>query len=196
MHKKNRPLFIVIEGMDGSGKSTISAKLASLLKADCYSTPPNVSFFLELRKLVEDTRDAYMDYLFFMIGNYYASLDIKMRLKEGRSVVCDRYYYSTLAFHKFLGRVEVVPEDINDNEIIKPDYLFFLTASEEERRNRISKRGQVSYKDKMFFDPSLAEKIKGFYEKWSPIIIDTTDATEDVVIGKIICFLPKKYLRK
>lgn len=42
---KSRPTVILLAGLQGVGKTTVSAKLANYLKKQVHSTPPSHPFF-------------------------------------------------------------------------------------------------------------------------------------------------------
>jgi len=61
-------------------------------------------------------------------------------LKSGKIVICDRYFFSTLAF----GGLNVPMEKLIalNEKFIYPDIIFFLKVRPEECLRRINKRGE------------------------------------------------------
>ncbi|XP_018334940.1 UMP-CMP kinase 2, mitochondrial-like [Agrilus planipennis] len=82
---RKHPL-IVIEGLDGSGKTTITYKLAEKIKAALYRTPPLCTD--GLRGSFDDCKP--LRRVFYAMGNYIAAEEIKKLLEE-KPVVLDRY---------------------------------------------------------------------------------------------------------
>jgi thymidylate kinase len=131
-----KSIFIVIEGLDGSGKSTICEKLGHKLNCTIYKTP---SFpYSKIRSEVDSTADAAARFFFYLSSVFYASTEISALLKKN-SVVCDRYLYSTICYHAILNP-SFSKFAIGDWNILRPDFTFFLSTPFEERVRRIAAR--------------------------------------------------------
>ena len=91
-------LFIVVEGTDGTGKSSISQELAKCLNAKYYRCPPKI--IIPLRKFADGSPYLFR-YLYYLIGNFIAQHEIRSLLKHS-SVICDWYVFSTIAYHSIL----------------------------------------------------------------------------------------------
>ena len=102
-------LFITLEGPDGSGKSSLLARLAAVLAAggcDVVATrePGSTPFGEQVRRLVLDTvppvdRGGRADALLFAASRAQHVEDvIRPGLDRGAVVVCDRYADSSLAY--------------------------------------------------------------------------------------------------
>jgi dTMP kinase len=98
-----RPLFIVFEGLDGSGKSTCAALVAKRLEAELMTTPsPDVRRYRDaLVEALGPSQEARQ--LFYLATVFAASEKVAALLAEGRSVVLDRYFLSTQAYAAFRG---------------------------------------------------------------------------------------------
>jgi len=109
MLKKNESWgkFIVLEGIDGSGTTTMAKRLCEELDA-VYTNEPtsgpigqliraylrgDVGIFDELWK-----PDAETMALLYVADRVDHQKLIKSHLSSGRTVICDRYHYSTLAY--------------------------------------------------------------------------------------------------
>lgn len=135
----SRPLFIVLEGLDGSGKSTCAKALASHLGASFLTTPsPAVREFRE--PLIESFKGCQeANQLFYLATVFHASDEVRRLLAQGRWVVMDRYLLSTQAYAAFRGtRLEL--DDIGDL-LVPPDVTVFLDVPLEIRRTRLLHRG-------------------------------------------------------
>ena len=104
-----RGIFIVFEGIDGAGKSTQAKILAERLKSlgrqvVMTAEPTDLPSGRELRKVLcgdikkSDCEIAAMFTLDRIAHNVDAERGIEKMLSEGICVICDRYYYSTLAY--------------------------------------------------------------------------------------------------
>lgn len=150
-----RGRFIVIEGIDGSGKSTHIPLLAKRLMADgrrVYTTAePTVSLSGGL------LRDALSGVTpkttceiasMFLLDRIFHNVNpvngIEKFLAEGVDVICDRYYYSSLAYQGSETDFDwVLDMNLNCPEIRKPDLCIFLDLSPEKSLERISKNRMV-----------------------------------------------------
>jgi len=132
-------LFIVVEGLDGTGKTTFAQALAHALGAAYLKTPPEeISRF---RADLDDVlgRDPMARQLFYASGVAAASARVRELRARGRHVVVDRYWASTCVYAS-LGSIPVDLHDL-DYRLERPDYTFFLDLPEKERRRRIRARG-------------------------------------------------------
>jgi dTMP kinase len=112
-----RGRFIVVEGIDGSGKTTLAARLARHLEGRGRRVvrarePGGTRLGEKIRALLLDARHSEMaplTELFLYMASRAQLLEevIRPALRAGRDVVCDRYYYSTAAYQGAAGRVGV-----------------------------------------------------------------------------------------
>jgi dTMP kinase len=98
--------FIVLEGGEGSGKSTQAARLAGHLGAVLTREPGGTAIGGALRALLLDARTTGLDdraeaLLMAADRAQHVAEVIRPALSSGRHVVCDRYVGSTLAYQGF-----------------------------------------------------------------------------------------------
>ncbi len=154
--KTKRGRFIVVEGIDGSGKSTQISLLAKKLGEagrKVYTTAePTVSLtggMLRdaLRGVTQHTtcEIAAMFLLDRISHNVNPVNGIEKFLAAGVDVICDRYYYSSLAYQGSETDFDwVLDMNINCPEIRKPDLCIFLDLEPEKCLDRISKNRLVT----------------------------------------------------
>ena len=145
--------FIVFEGPDGSGKTTIIKKVKELLENKDYSIsyyrePGGTSISEKIRSIIIDNDNYMMDakteaLLFASSRAQLVAEKITPDLKEGKIVICDRFVMSSLLYQG-LGRALGVDniKTINDFATggLKPDLTLFFnidykTALERKRAN-------------------------------------------------------------
>ena len=150
-----RGRFILIEGIDGSGKSTHIPLLAKRLMADgkkVYTTAePTVSLSggllrdalsgVSKKTTCEIASMFLLDRIFHNVNPVNG---IEKFLAEGVDVICDRYYYSSLAYQGSETDFDwVLDMNLNCPEIRKPDLCIFLDLAPEKSLERISKNRLV-----------------------------------------------------
>ena len=150
-----RGRFIVIEGIDGSGKSTHIPLLAKRLIADgrrVYTTAePTISLTggllrdalsgVSKKTTCEIASMFLLDRIFHNVNPVNG---IEKFLAEGTDVICDRYYYSSLAYQGSETDFDwVLDMNLNCPEIRKPDLCIFLDLEPEKSLERISKNRMV-----------------------------------------------------
>ena len=150
-----RGRFIVIEGIDGSGKSTHIPMLAKRLMADgrrVYTTAePTVSLSggllrdalsgVSKKTTCEIASMFLLDRIFHNVNPVNG---IEKFLSEGVDVICDRYYYSSLAYQGSETDFDwVLDMNLNCPEIRKPDLCIFLDLEPDKCIERISKSRMV-----------------------------------------------------
>lgn len=129
-------MFIALEGVDGTGKSTLSSVLSDRLGAVPYSTPPKK--YLTFRERVDKDASAEEHYRFYRDGIYDASNEIQSILSAGGKVVSDRYWLSTYTYHQVMG-AEVSMDDFKS--VVVPTMTVILSLSKDVQIGRILHRG-------------------------------------------------------
>lgn len=181
MNTKKFP-FIAIEGIDGVGKTTCAKLLANRMQAFLYKTPSGA--FERIRAEIEAIGDTQVRFAFYLASVFYASDEISSLVLH-QPVVCDRYIYTTIAYHRGLD-VNLSYIDINGIPIIYPDFCFYLYAEEDVREKRISGRGISSPSDTFLEkDKELQRKIHKEFLKFPVIQIDTSRLNPDEVCEQI-----------
>lgn len=177
-------LFVVVEGLDGTGKSSVVRGVAARMvgaghPAIAIRCP--VGDFSLAEPFVRQACTTDARYLFYLSGAKYTS-DIVSDLLATQSVVCDRYYYSTVAYHQACGaQIEV---DLASLGLRQPDLKFCLTVSDEQvRQTRIASRGEATPGDRVVREPGgVIERIEARFRSFGLKEIDTTSRPLDDVV--------------
>lgn len=156
----NNGYLVVIEGIDGTGKSSQARMLKEHHersgKEAVLSFEPTKSseHGVKLRTAMMDraTPLSFKDELFLFIEDrkWHVANVIAPALRDGKVVILDRYYLSTAAYQGtrgFLSWEKIL--DMNELFAPKPDIVFLLTIDVDKALERIDKeRGSRSYFEK------------------------------------------------
>lgn len=155
----NKGYFIVIEGPDGSGKSTISDIVCDKLRQNGFDVvhtrePGGIEIAEEIRNIILDPKNTKMDgkteaLLYAASRRQHLVEKVIPAKKEGKIVICERFVYSSLAYQGYgrnLGFEDILK--INDFAIGNdyPDLTIYLDIDEKEGLKRIENR---AFKDRL-----------------------------------------------
>jgi len=165
MYKK-KALFVVFEGIEGSGKSYQSLKLVKALKKKkiplIYTREPGGTFGAEkIRDLIlkdyfnpnlKEEFNKYTDTLLYLAArNEHIIHKLKPALIKKKNIICDRFVDSTLAYQVFGKGVEKSLIDKIHRYIlngINPDITFLLKINISKALKRLRKRKKKNRYDK------------------------------------------------
>ena len=152
MRTETSPRFIVFEGIDGAGKTTQLDRLEKALTE--AGTPvfrtaePTSSDTGKLlrRALSGELKKSPAELaLLFTLDRVEHNKEIETALNEGKTVLCDRYYYSTIAYQGPSAGFDWVKHmNLDCPSIRTPDLCIFLDLSPDESIKRISARGEAA----------------------------------------------------
>ena len=143
--------FIVFEGIDGAGKTTQVTLLAERLRAEgktvfVTAEPTGMPSGKLLREALggkikrSECEMAVMFVADRIAHNIHETDGIVALVESGAYVICDRYYYSTLAYQgqsTDYGWVKAM--NLSCPEIRRPDICIYLDLTPEQSLARISK---------------------------------------------------------
>ena len=143
--KSPRGILLSIEGIDGAGKSTITAFLAQKLEQRGYSVrvvrePGGTRIGEQIRQILLDPANkqlsAQSEALLYVAARAQLVQEIlRPSLNEGQVVLCDRFFDSTFAYQG--GGRSLNPSDLQTlNQIatggLVPDFTFLLDVDPQE----------------------------------------------------------------
>ncbi len=157
-----RGRLIVVEGLDGTGKSTCSKALAARLGAEWTTTPG-----AEVRAIREQVDDSLgtsrlarqLAYASFVAAE---STRIAAKLASGRDVVVDRYWATTVAYAGL--DPDYVDLTAVESRLVPADVTWFLTLDEAERQRRLRARG-MSAADEETLDTARRRRLTELYRE-------------------------------
>lgn len=144
-------VFIALEGIDGSGKSTQAALLKELFekaghKIHLTCEPTDSPIGLLIRKIFKheleaDHRTIAALFVADRLDHILNQNDgILKKLEQGYTVISDRYYFSSYAYQGTHAPLDwVISANSLSAELLKPDLNVFIDISPEESMNRIKK---------------------------------------------------------
>ncbi len=157
--------FITFEGIDGSGKSTQARFLADYLsgrgtKVFFTKEPGEGKLGEAIRTEILDRRDIdidpYAELCLFCADRAQHVREVMLpRLKDGYTVICDRYYDSTLAYQgsgRPLDPDLVFRMAMASSLGVEPDITFFLSIPVEQALLRLRDRGGRNKMDEEPFE--------------------------------------------
>ena len=150
-----KPFFICFEGVEGSGKSTQAKLLYKFIKKNITKNviltrePGGTLFSEKIRNLILDKKINITPltefFLLMAARNEHIISKINFYLKKNFIIICDRFFYSTLAYQHYL-------EDMDKKFIfniqkkiykkIHPDITFLIDLNNKESKIRISNRSK------------------------------------------------------
>ena len=154
-NQTKRGRFIVFEGIDGAGKTTQIELLTAYLRKEggrvMRTAEPTESVSGGLLRDAlggVSKRSACEMAALFVLDRIFHNVNpvngIEKMLSDGVDVICDRYYYSSLAYQGSETDPEWVRAmNLNCPEIRRPDLCIFLDLTPEQSMERIGK-GRVT----------------------------------------------------
>lgn len=173
------PLFESLEGLRGTGKSTIAPLLAQARGAVLVPTVP--ASFQALRQQVDRRTNVDARMCFYLSALFTAADEIQHHLDAGTSVVVESYFARCLANHRALGaRLDVtLPANLPQPT------TYQLTCVEDERQRRLLTRDKpISPWDVL--SEAVPDRINAAYARFPMRRIDTTDLAPEQVVTTIL----------
>lgn len=149
MNEKTQGRLIVLEGIDGAGKTTQASLLEAHLRkkgrevfrtAEPTPFPSGVALREALGGKVKksECEMATMFVLDRIAHNIHPTEGICAILDAGKDIICDRYYYSTLAYQgQSTDYAWVKSMNLSCPEIRKPDLCIYLDLTPAQSLERI-----------------------------------------------------------
>src|SRR3954471_7297434 len=205
-----RGLFIVLEGPDGAGITTQTARLQSALRArglQAYATkePTMGPIGAVIRQALshrvvyppaDPLGDEVMALLYAADRLDHVRADVLPRLDKGIHVICDRYRLSSYAYQGLTAGQEWVR--VLNSRAMPPNLTVFIDVPPDVSQARIKSRG--GYVELYESD----ERLRPIYSNYISLIqqlrsegehieiVDGTSSEEQVteaILGKVIAFI-------
>jgi len=189
-----KPPVVLIEGLDGVGKSTLVSNLKRALQATVVRCPvpmkdpvhPDVDLRERMDQAPPGQRREY-----YRQSNFHASLLIEEARKHG-PVVVDRYWPSTAAF----AELDACPpkwEALGEwpEGLVIPDIVILLTVDEEHRRLRMKGRNLASTAEEAVLEQefSARQRVLAALRCFEPIEVDTSMLSPSEVLEEVLHWL-------
>lgn len=163
--------FFTFEGIDGSGKSTIIDRVATVLKQKDYPVvttfePTDTWLGKYVQHQIKTRSDPFVTAFTFIADRIEHSKQIQEWINQGKIVLCDRYAESTYAYQsvqleKTLKNPIKWLQDLSKDRILIPDRTFYFRITPENALSRIQHRDELIF----FEQRSFLQKVHAHYEK-------------------------------
>ena len=208
MYKK-KGLFIVFEGLDGSGKTYHISKLHSKLKENKLSVirtrePGGSSNSETIRKIILNKKDLnkYTEtFLYFASRSEHLEKKIFPSLKKGKIVICDRFLDSTLAYQGAglgVNKKTILIMHHLINQKLTPDLTILLKLSSKHMKKRLFNRKTNNKYD--FFNKKFYKIVEKAFDKLSKkgkyLLVDASDSrffNEKIIFSAVKKIIKKRY---
>jgi dTMP kinase len=150
-----KSFFICFEGVEGSGKSTQAKLLYKFIKKKITKNviltrePGGTLFSEKIRNLMLDKKTNISPltefFLLMAARNEHIISKINFYLKNNFIIICDRFFYSTLAYQHYLEGMDKkfifsIQKKIFNK--VHPDITFLIDLNKKESKVRINKRAK------------------------------------------------------
>jgi len=188
-------MFIVIDGPDGSGKTTLAKNVVKTLSKLGYPAiytkePMDSKYGRRIREMLRDKdTDPLKMFNLFVKDRIQHIKYIKDWISDGKIVVCDRYKYSTFCYQSLQGIDRELM--VINNDLLSPDITFILYSAPQILLDRITARND---KKEIFetieFQKEVVSKFLSlpnyFDEEFVFIQTENNKEISNIVIDRII----------
>jgi dTMP kinase len=165
-------LFIALEGIDGSGKSTQANRLSKRLKTagqlvhtTCEPTNGPIGKLIrgafKGETSFNDKTIAGLfvaDRLEHILNEEYG---MKKMLATGHTVICDRYYFSSYAYQSVFTSLDwVIQANTLSASLLKPDITIFVDVDPAESMHRIKANRSTT---ELYETLENLERVRNYY---------------------------------
>ena len=191
--------FIVFEGIDGCGKTTQITRLASAMRemgrtVEVTAEPTATATGKMLRASLSgaDPRTPYEMAALFALDRVVHNVGkggIAQLLSGGSDVLCDRYYYSSLAYQGSLCDFDWVRQmNCACPAIRHPDLCVFLDLQPKDALARVSARGgaRESYEEEGTLTLFRNTFLHILETVGDPVVIVDAKGTPDEVAARVL----------
>jgi len=177
-------VLIAIEGIDGSGKTTIARFLEEELRKRGYNVvrfkePTDSEYGRKIKQILKERIVSPKEELELFLKDREVDVrdNILPALKEGKIVIMDRYYYSTIAYQGALGLDVEEIKKLNE-KFPKPDLVIILDVSPETALKRI----KAKRKPDRFEDLNYLRRVRDIFLSLrdNVVVINAERELEDV----------------
>jgi dTMP kinase len=183
-----RGLFVVIEALDGVGKTTLVRDLAVALGGLALDTPGE-----QIRPIRSAVLDALGDDQVARCLFYAATVIAQGRrarelADRGATVVMDRYWGSTISYARARG----VAVDLSTigGSAAAPDATVLVTLDETERVGRLIGRGDMTPADVETLDSAFRATVLRHLREVANVEVDITGADRKEAVARVCRALP------
>jgi len=201
--KLKKGVLVVLEGIDGAGKTTQALNLTTRLKSQGYPAvyfrePTRGRWGREIRKkaLLPDSVTPQQELeLFEKDRRENVARNLKPALKAKKVIILDRYYFSTMAYQ---GAKGINPGRIRrENERFAPpaDLVFILDVGARRGLARIAGRKK---KDRLFERERYLGRVRAIFRSLKGrkfIPVDASRPPEevfDLISTRVLSYLNKR----
>jgi dTMP kinase len=188
--EKTMKRFITFEGIDGSGKSTISKMVYEKLQTKGYDVvltvePTDSPIGKFVQDCIRKQADPFITSFTFIADRIQHCTQIQHWLNQGNIVLCDRYAESTYAYqaaqleHQMKNPLKWLQE-LSAGRILIPDRTFFFRIDPKTSLARIQHRTELIPFERLTF----LEKVHANYLKICKgkrfLTLDATQTKEEL----------------
>lgn len=184
--------FIVLEGIDGSGKSSVKKALPERLQLEnlvLTEEPTDTWLGDAVKRSHREKVNPFTEAFLFIADRAAHSEQIQAWLGQGKTVFSDRYYHSTVAYQgaALEGKVDFDPVpwllSINRKVSVEPDLVFLFRINPKIALSRLKDRNELSKFEQIGF----LEKVAANYDRLTElcrnvIVIDASRPFEEVIL--------------
>jgi dTMP kinase len=182
--KLKRGLLIVLEGIDGSGKTTQARLLAAALRragleALSFREPTRGRWGREIRKKARRPDSLTPEEeltLFLKDREEDVARNILPSLRRKKAVILDRYYFSTIAYQGARGLSRKRIRRLNEKFAPRPDLVFVLDVDPARGLGRIEGRPK---KEPLFERENYLARVRRIFRSFRGRKFIHLDGTRD-----------------
>lgn len=197
--------FVTLEGIDGSGKTTVARRVADALRARgaqvFLTSEPTQSWLGDaIRRAYHDDVGPLAEAFLFLADRAAHQEEIRRHLAAGEIVLCDRYADSTYAYQgaRLQGIVDGPVEflrGISEPWLRVPDLTILLRLPAADGLARIADRPNLI----RFEDRAFLEKVAANYDRLAKakrfVVVDATQPA-DAVVAESLAAVQKRLSTK
>ncbi len=189
-------MLIAIEGIDGTGKTTLAKKLKDWLKSEGYEVvvvkePGDSVWGRKVRESSGLSAEEELE-LFLKDREENVKKKILPALERKAVVIMDRYYYSTMAYQGARG-VDVDEIKSRNKKIApEPDLVLLLDCEPEVCFDRIERRGKTSRFEELEYLKKVRKLFLDIAERDDKVYIIDASADEEEVFRKARDIIARK----